>query len=162
VGLKRSASDPNKKRPQRTKKFREFALITEKKREVDYCSGFYPAMKDILLAYDIPERLFWVCLVGYRYEFFTQSYMARKFNITTGAYKLRYTYEAYHKGLIYKHTASSEFKKAENVLTVALFQPGFNVKVARWALTQKARLMIQHFYRKLEGRDPIRHFGVTE
>ena len=91
------------------------------------------------------EFLLW----GYDLQFFTLDYASKDFETSKSNIGKRYVYPLVNAGYIYKHfdklTPSDTYEDH-------LFrdETKYNYRV-RYAITQKARLFVQRFYKELEG-----------
>ena len=88
-------------------------------------------------------------LRGYYLQFFTLDYASKDFETSKSNIGKRYVYPLVNAGYIYKHfdklTPSDTYEDH-------LFrdETKYNYRV-RYAITQKARLFVQRFYKELEG-----------
>tara|TARA_R100001510_G_scaffold23757_1_gene20911 strand:- start:271 stop:660 length:390 start_codon:yes stop_codon:yes gene_type:complete len=91
------------------------------------------------------EFLIW----GYSLQFFTISWAAKQLDMNSNNFANRYIYPLVSKGYVYKHfdrlTPSDTYEDH-------LFrdETKYNYRV-RYAITQKARINVQAFYRKMES-----------
>tara|TARA_R110000796_G_scaffold116195_1_gene228646 strand:- start:1817 stop:2239 length:423 start_codon:yes stop_codon:yes gene_type:complete len=129
--------------------FREFSLQDKKYIHRNYLKKLKVVKHFVNKEYDINfshvEFLFW----GYDLQFFTIKYAAESLIMNKNNTQNRFIYPLVKKGYLYKH-----FDKLTPSATFAdhLFrdETKFNYRV-RYALTQKARLLVQRVYRELEG-----------
>ena len=88
-------------------------------------------------------------LWAYDLEFWTLKYAAEDYGYSQKKLSERIVYELFNQGYIYKH-----FDKMtpSNNIQDHLFrdETKYNYRV-RYAITQKARLLVQAFYKKLES-----------
>tara|TARA_R100001377_G_C3180941_1_gene106629 strand:- start:304 stop:726 length:423 start_codon:yes stop_codon:yes gene_type:complete len=129
--------------------FREFSLQDKKYIHRNYLKKLKVVKHFVNKEYDINfshvEFLFW----GYDLQFFTIKYAAESLVMNRNNTQNRFIYPLVNKGYLYKH-----FDKLtpSNTFADHLFrdETKFNYRV-RYALTQKARLLVQRAYRELEG-----------
>ena len=101
--------------------------------------------KSIGMDFSKVEFLLW----AYDLQFFTIKYASKDFGVSESNIGKRYIYPLANAGYIYKHfdklTPSDTYEDH-------LFreETKYNYRV-RYAITQKARLLVQAFYRDLEG-----------
>ena len=98
---------------------------------------------------DIFEKELHFLLWAYDLEFWTLKYASEDYDYNKSKLAERVVYPMIREGYIYKH-----FDKLTPSTTAEdhLFrdETKFNYRV-RYAITQKARLLVQAFYRELEG-----------
>ena len=91
------------------------------------------------------EFLIW----AYDLEFFTLEYIGQELNLNPRKYSESTIFPLSNKGLVYKH-----FDKLTSVSDPDAYmfrdETKYNYRV-RYAITQKARLIVQDFYRELEA-----------
>jgi len=109
------------------------------------------AMRDMVNSYDISESEMNFIVFIYDLEFFTLDYASKAYFYNKAKLGRRIVYPLQNKEYIYKYYD----KLAPTSYEDAIFDEGrYNYRV-RYALTQKARLLIQRYYRKLEGEEHI-------
>ena len=136
--------------PKRSKKlmFRDFAYQDTKDIGKNYLRNLKKcriAFSNDDLSFAELEFLIW----GYSLQFFTISWAAKQLDMNSNNFANRYIYPLVSKGYVYKHfdrlTPSDTYEDH-------LFrdETKYNYRV-RYAITQKARINVQAFYRKMES-----------
>ena len=139
-----------KKRPRRGM-FRDFKMRKEKWLNKGYLKYLRLATRDITANYDIKESELNFMLFAYDYEFFTLDHMSESYFYHKAKLGERLVFPLMKKGYIYKYYD----KLTPNSYEDAIFDESKMRYRVRYALTQKARLIVQRFYRKLEGEELI-------
>ena len=129
--------------------FRDFALQDKKYILRNYLKRLKEVKRNINkntdLSFSQVEFLLW----GYDLQFFTIDYASKGMGMNKNNTQNRFVYPMVNKGYLYKH-----FDKLtpSNTYEDHLFrdETKYNYRV-RYALTQKARLLVQRVYRELEG-----------
>ena len=137
----------------RTRKgmFRDFKM--RKDEELGRCYNKYHrlAVRDITNSTDITESKLNFLIFAYDYEFFTTKHISEAYFYSKRLLERRLIYPLQSEGYIYQYYS----KLAPTNYEDAIFDEGrYNYRV-RYALTQKARLLVQKYYRKLEGEETI-------
>ena len=139
---------PKSKVPKK-KLFREFSMQDKKYLRRNYLKNLKKLKHFINKEYDISFSMVEFFLWGYDLQFFTIKYAAEDLKMNKNNTQNRFIYPLVNKGYLYKHfdklTPSQTFEDH-------LFreETKMNYRV-RYALTQKARLLVQRVYRELEG-----------
>tara|TARA_R100001443_G_scaffold45841_2_gene58837 strand:- start:15 stop:437 length:423 start_codon:yes stop_codon:yes gene_type:complete len=138
-----------KSRVPKKRLFRDFALQDKKYILRNYLKRLKEVKRNINkntdLSFSQVEFLLW----GYDLQFFTIDYASKDMGMNKNNTQNRFIYPMVNKGYIYKHfdklTPSDTYEDH-------LFrdETKYNYRV-RYALTQKARLLVQRVYRELEG-----------
>ena len=138
-----------KSRVPKKRLFRDFALQDKKYILRNYLKRLKEVKRNINkntdLSFSQVEFLLW----GYDLQFFTIDYASKCRGMNKNNTQNRFIYPMVNKGYIYKHfdklTPSDTYEDH-------LFrdETKYNYRV-RYALTQKARLLVQRVYRELEG-----------
>ena len=138
-----------KSRVPKKRLFRDFALQDKKYILRNYLKRLKDVKRNINkntdLSFSQVEFLLW----GYDLQFFTIDYASKDMGMNKNNTQNRFIYPMVNKGYIYKHfdklTPSDTYEDH-------LFrdETKYNYRV-RYALTQKARLLVQRVYRELEG-----------
>ena len=138
-----------KSRVPKKRLFRDFALQDKKYILRNYLKRLKEVNRNINkntdLSFSEVEFLLW----GYDLQFFTIDYASKDMGMNKNNTQNRFIYPMVNKGYIYKHfdklTPSDTYEDH-------LFrdETKYNYRV-RYALTQKARLLVQRVYRELEG-----------
>jgi len=139
-----------KKRP-RKGMFRDFKMRKEEWLNKGYLKYLRLATRDIVGNYDVSESELNFMLFVYDYEFFTIDHAADAYFYNRLKMAQRIIYPLQNKKYIYKYYDRLSPTSYEE----AMFdQERWKYKV-RYALTQKARLLVQKYYRKIEGQEQI-------
>ena len=130
------------------KMFREFSKLNQRYVKSNYLKRLRTTMMSFCGKRDIFEREMSFMLWCYDLEFFTIKYAAKDYEYSEKKLAERLVYPLVNEGYLYKH-----FDKMTPSQTREdhLFrkETKYNYRV-RYALTQKARLLVQAFYRELE------------
>ena len=135
----------------RTKKrmFRDFAVLKDKYVNKNHLKNLHSVKKSFCKSNDISWSHLQFLLWAYDLEFWTLKYAAKEYDYSEKKLGERIVYELVKQGYIYKH-----FDKMtpSNTMEDHLFreETKYNYRV-RYAITQKARLLVQAFYRELES-----------
>mgnify|MGYP003150200722 FL=1 len=138
-----------KSRVPKKRLFRDFALQDKKYILRNYLKRLKEVKRNINkntdLSFSEMEFLLW----GYDLQFFTIDFASKDMGMNKNNTQNRFIYPMVRKGYLYKH-----FDKLtpSNTYEDHLFrdETKYNYRV-RYALTQKARLLVQRVYRELEG-----------
>ena len=129
--------------------FREFSPQDKKYILRNYLKNIKTVKRKINKEYDISFSMVEFLLWGYDLQFFTIKYAAKGLGMNEHNTANRFIYPLMKRGYLYKHfdklTPSQTFEDH-------LFreETKMNYRV-RYALTQKARLLVQRIYKELEG-----------
>ena len=129
--------------------FRDFSLQDKKYILRNYLKNIKTVKRKINKEYDISFSMGEFLLWGYDLQFFTIKYAAKSIGMNENNTANRFIYPLVNKGYLYKHfdklTPSQTFEDH-------LFreETKMNYRV-RYALTQKARLLVQRVYKELGG-----------
>lgn len=139
-----------KKRP-RKGMFREFKMRKSEWLNNGYLKYLRLAIRDMVGNYDVTERELNFMMFIYDYEFFTMDHISEAYFYNRIKLAQRLMYPLQRKEYLYKYYD----RLAPNSYEEAMFaQSKWKYKV-RYALTQKGRLLVQKFYRKLDGSEQI-------
>lgn len=131
------------------KMFRDFSPLNQRYVKRNYLKNIRVATQNFCSEQDIFERELNFMLWAYDLEFFTLRYASEKYQYSEKKLAERIVYPLVKEGYIYKH-----FDKLtpSDKLEDHLFreETKYNYRV-RYAITQKARLLVQAFYRELES-----------
>ena len=138
-----------KSRVPKKRLFRDFALQDKKYILRNHLKRLKQVKRNINkntdLSFSQVEFLLW----GYDLQFFTIDYASKDLGMNKNNTQNRFIYPMVNKGYLYKH-----FDKLtpSNTFEDHLFrdETKYNYRV-RYALTQKARLLVQRVYREFEG-----------
>ena len=129
--------------------FRDFSLQDKKYILRNYLKNIKTVKRKINKEYDISFSMVEFLLWAYDLQFFTIKYAAKSIGMNENNTANRFIYPLVNKGYLYKHfdklTPSQTFEDH-------LFreETKMNYRV-RYALTQKARLLVQRVYKELGG-----------
>ena len=130
------------------KLFREFSRLNQRYVKNNYLKGLRVTIRSFCKRRDIFERELMFLLWAYDMEFWTLRYAAEDFDYSEKKLAERIVYQLVKEDYIYKH-----FDKMTPSTTMQdhLFreETKYNYRV-RYAITQKARLLVQAFYKELE------------
>ena len=137
----------------RTRKgmFRDFKLRNEDRLGKSYLKYVRLTVRDISGNYDISERELNFLLFAYNYEFFTIDHVSEVYFYHKLKLAQRIIYPLQKKEYIYKYYN----RLSPNNYEEAIFDESKMRYRVRYSLTQKARMIVQKFYRKLEGEEQI-------
>jgi len=131
------------------KLFREFSRLNQRYVKNNYLKGLRVTIRSFCRRRDIFERELMFLLWAYDMEFWTLRYAAEEFDYSEKKLAERIVYQLVKEDYIYKH-----FDKMTPSTTMEdhLFreETKYNYRV-RYGITQKARLLVQAFYKDLEG-----------
>ena len=131
------------------KLFREFSRLNQRYVKSNYLKALRVTTKSFCKRRDIFERELMFLLWAYDMEFWTLRYASEEFEYSEKKLAERIVYQLVKEGYIYKH-----FDKMTPSTTMEdhLFreETKYNYRV-RYGITQKARLLVQAFYKDLEG-----------
>ena len=139
-----------KKRP-RKGMFRDFKMRKEELLNNGYLKYIRLVTRDMVGNYDIIESQLNFMLFVYDYEFFTLDHMSSAYFYHKEKLGQRIVYPLMKKEYIYKYYD----KLTPNSYEDAIFDESKMRYRVRYALTQKARLLVQKYYRKIEGKEQI-------
>jgi len=130
------------------KMFRDFSPLNQRYVKRNYLKNIRVATQNFCSENDIFERELNFMLWAYDLEFFTLRYASEDYEYSEKKLAERIVYPLVKHGYIYKH-----FDKLtpSDTLEDHMFreETKYNYRV-RYAITQKARLLVQAFYRYLE------------
>ena len=130
------------------KLFREFSKLNQRYVKNNYLKYLRINIRDFCEKNDIFEKELMFMLWAYDLEFWTLKYAAEDYDYSEKKLAERIVYQLVNAGYLYKH-----FDKLTPSTTYEdhLFreETKFNFSV-RYALTQKARLLVQRFYKEIE------------
>jgi hypothetical protein len=129
------------------KLFREFSKLNQRYVKNNYLKYLRIKIRDFCSQKDIFEKELMFLIWAYDLEFWTLKYAADDYDYSEKKLAERIVYPLVKEGYVYKHfdklTPSDTYEDH-------LFreETKFNYRV-RYAITQKARLLVQDFYNKL-------------
>lgn len=130
------------------KLFREFSRLNQRYVKKNYLKDLRNVTKDFCRNKDIFERELMFMLWAYDLEFWTIRYAAEEYDYSEKKLAQRIIYELVKQGYVYKHFDKlTPSDKMEDHLFREETKYNFRV---RYGITQKARLLVQAFYREIE------------
>ena len=130
------------------KLFREFSRLNQRYVKKNYLKDLRNVTKDFCRNKDIFERELMFMLWAYDLEFWTIRYAAEEYDYSEKKLAQRIIYELFKQGYVYKHFDKlTPSDKMEDHLFREETKYNFRV---RYGITQKARLLVQAFYREIE------------
>jgi len=135
------------KKPKK-KLFREFSKLNQRYVKKNHLKHLRTRTKEFCRKNDIFEKELMFMLWAYDLEFWTLRFAAKEYDYSQKKLGERIVYELVNQGYIYKYfdklTPSDTYEDH-------LFreETKMNYRV-RYAITQKARLLVQRFYRELD------------
>ena len=131
--------------------FRDFKYKDSEKIGRAYLKYLRLATRDITGNYDVKESELNFLVFIYDYEFWTLDHISEAYFYNKLKLAQRLVYPLQKKEYIYKYYN----RLAPTTYEEAIFKESrFEYRV-RYALTQKGRLLVQKYYRKLEGDEQI-------
>ena len=129
---------------------RDFAFMREDRISRNYLKYYLLAMKDMEANYGIKESEMKLLLFFYDFEFFTIKAAAEFLNRNEQGVWRRFLRPFTKAGwlddnVVARYLGDDPFVRQKYLAD----------KKKRWTLSKKARLLVQRFYRKLEGEDQI-------
>ena len=134
------------------RKTREFSYLNDRYVNKNYLKYYKHAVRDLSGTTKLTMNEINVMLFMYDYEFFTANHIADALFQSRLKFKQKVLYPLQSRGWINK--AFDRNKVSEMNFSEALFHERTMYR-NRYTLSQKARLAIQRFYRKLEGDEAI-------
>jgi|SRR5210317_1057396 hypothetical protein len=131
--------------------FRDFKMREQKNLSRTYLKYIRLVYRDVSVNYNLKESHINFLLFASDYEFFTLDHMSEAYFYHKIKFAQRIIFPLQNLGYIYKYYDKLSPTKYEE----AIFDESQMRYRVRYALTQKARLMIQKIYRKLEGEEQI-------
>ncbi len=139
----------------RKKLFREFSKIDPKfiqRNDLKYLTFLYRDMKE---NYGLGAAEVELLLFAYDLEFWTIEYLAKGMMRSETQLRKKQIYKMVNDGFIYAHFEKLTPNNKEVAAAFFREETKFNYRV-RYALTQKARLLVSRMYRKLYGEEPLK------
>jgi hypothetical protein len=138
-----------KSRVPKKKLFRESSRLNQRYVKRNYLKNLRRVLLSTQESYDVFQKEIMFMMWAYDLEFWTLDYAAKDYGVSKKKLAERTVYPLVNEGYVYKHfdrlTPSDTYEDH-------LFrdETKYNYRV-RYALTQKARLLVQRVYRELEG-----------
>ncbi len=130
--------------------FRDFSFIDKKSIGNNYVKNYKRVMKRAVNTYGLSARQILFLIHAYDLEFWTLDYISKSLEERRNQIGIKVLYPLQNKGYVYKH-----FDKLtpSDSLEDHIFrdETKYNYRV-RYAITQKARLLVSRFYNMLEGK----------
>ncbi len=141
-----------KSKRSKTKKMREFGKLRsyEYNRERNYLKKLDKSIKYMRDEHDINYPTLMMMLFCYDLEFWTADYVAEELGRSPRKVREVFVYPGMRNDLVYKHFDKLSPSKMTPEEQLFYEETKMSYRV-RYALTQKARLLIQSFYRLLES-----------
>lgn len=134
------------------RKIREFSYLNDRYVNKNYLKYYKHAIRDVSAKTGLTMNEINVLLFMYDYEFFTASHMSEALYQSDRKFRQNILYPLQKRGWIEKVFDRKKVK--EMSFSQALLHERGRYR-NRYSITQKARLAIQRFYRKLEGDEVI-------
>tara|TARA_A200000159_G_scaffold35276_1_gene31717 strand:- start:119 stop:541 length:423 start_codon:yes stop_codon:yes gene_type:complete len=138
-----------KSKVKKKKLFRDFSKLPQRYVKRNYLKNLRTKIRSFCRKNDIFEKELMFMLWAYDLEFWTLDYASKDYDYSKNHIGERLVFPLANEGYVYKH-----FEKLTPSQTMEdhLFreETKMNYRV-RYALTQKARLLVQSFYRELEA-----------
>ena len=131
--------------------FRDFKYKDPDKIGRAYLKYLRLATRDSTGNYELKESELNFLVFVYDYEFFTIDHVAQNYFYHRLKLAQRIIYPLQNKEYIYKYYD----RLAPTTYEAAIFHESKWKYKVRYALTQKARLLVQKYYRKIEGEEQI-------
>lgn len=139
------------KKRSRKSMFRDFKTRDESKLGNSYAKYHRLVVRDIVNSQGIKESHLNFMLFVYNYEFFTLDHMSEAYFYVKLKLGARIVFPLMKMGYIYKYYD----KLTPNNYEEAMFDESKMRYRVRYALSQKGRILVQRYYRKLEGEEQI-------
>ena len=131
------------------KLFRDFSYLNQRYVKKNYLKRYKTVSNSFCKKNDIFEKELRFLLWGYDLEFWTLDFASKDFDYSKKNIGKRYVWPLSKVGYIYKHfdklTPSDTYEDH-----IFRDETKYNYRV-RYAITQKARLLVQRFYNDLES-----------
>ena len=132
----------------KTRLFREFSVMQDRYLNKNYLKYYRASKIDFCEQKDITSSHLDFLVWGYDLEFFTKDFASEDYEMSKKKLGERVLYPLMNMGYIYKHfDRLTPSQTAEDHLFRDETKMNYRV---RYAITQKARLLVQAFYRHLE------------
>lgn len=131
--------------------FRDFMKEDSDKIGRTYLKYNRLVMRDMSAHYNVTEAQMNFMLFFYDYKFFTLDRASEDYFYSKKKIGERIIYPLLNEGYVYKYFD----KLAPKTYEEAMFRETKMTYRVRYAISQKARLLVQRYYRKLEGEEQI-------
>jgi len=137
-----------KSKVRKTRLFREFSVMQDRYLNRNYLKYYRTAKIDFCEQKDITASHLDFLVWGYDLEFFTKDFASEDYEMSKKKLGERVLYPLMNMGYIYKHfDRLTPSQTAEDHLFRDETKMNYRV---RYAITQKARMLVQAFYRHVE------------
>lgn len=143
------------RRNQPSRKMRQFSKLSEKYVPRNYMKYLKLAMRDMQENHDITNNELKILLFFYDYEFFTLDHAAEAIHQSRKRFAERILYPMQKKGLVTQVHKRWSVETGSDVDMFFASESKHNYKV-RYGVSQRGRLLVQRFYRKMEGDETIK------
>jgi len=128
--------------------FREFSVLNQRYVKRNYLKNLTSTVKRFCVDQDIYEKELMFMLWAYDLEFFTIKHAAEGTSVKANVLAQKTIYPLMKEEFLYKHfdKLTPSGTREDHLFRE---ETKYNYRV-RYALTQKARLLVQSFYRELE------------
>lgn len=140
-----------KSRVKRSKLFRDFSFLPPDEDRPNYLKNYKRIISYMSRSYGISSRQVLFLVHCYDLEFWTIDYICKSMGESRNQVGIKVIYPLAREGYVYKH-----FDKLTPSQTLEdhLFRDETKTQYrVRYAITQKARLLVSRFYRILEGKE---------
>jgi len=138
-----------KSRVEKKKMFRDFSKLNQRYVKRNYLKNLKRKINEFCRRYDIFEKELMFMLWAYDLEFWTLDFASKDYDYSKKHIGERIVFPLVKEGYVYKHferlTPSQTFEDH-----IFREETKMNYRV-RYALTQKARLLVQSFYREIDN-----------
>lgn len=136
-----------------SRRMREYAILPARDIARNYLKYLRHVQLDVCQKFELTPGQFQFLLFIYDLEFFTLMYARTHFaSISDNKMRLLYTKPLLDAGIIDVYVNKQSLKSDMRQMFGISSGEGY---AARYALSQKGRLLVQKIYRKLEGREAI-------
>jgi hypothetical protein len=142
-------------RTHKGRKFREFSMLNDRYVNNNYLKYYKLAKRDVCDRHGITENELESMLFMYDYEFFTRRHIAEALHQNVLKFYERVIMPLMKKDMVERVYYKSDLDKITMEQLAFLDFSKKNYR-ARYQMTQKARLIVQRFYRKLQGEEVIK------
>ena len=142
-------------RTHKGRKFREFSMLNERYVNHNYLKYYKLAKRDVCSRHDVTENELECLLFMYDYEFFTKNHISKALHQSPKKFYERVINPMSQKGLLERVYYRTDLEQA-TMEQLSFLKYDKNRYKARYQITQRARLLVQRFYRKLHGEEVIK------
>ena len=143
------------RRNQPSRKMREFSMLHEKYVNKNYMKYLKLAMRDMEDNHNVTFTQLKTLLFLYDYEFFTIDHAAKAMHQDKKKFAERTLWPLQKKGLITQVHKRWSVETGSEADMFFASEKKRNYKV-RYGVSRKGRLLVQRFYRKMEGEETIK------